>query len=368
MAASPADLPSLIGESPAFSDMLEHVSRVAPLARPVLVVGERGTGKELVAARLHFLSRRWERPFIKLNCAALAESLLESELFGHEAGAFTGAVRRRPGRFELADTGTLFLDEIANAGHAVQEKILRAVEYGEFERLGGDRSLSVDVRVIGATNIDLPASAAQGDFRHDLLDRLSFDVITIPPLRARLDDIPLLASHFGRTMARELDWPDFPGFAPSAVDAMLAHQWPGNVRELKNVAERAVYRSAKMDEPVSEIVFDPFGSPYRPSKQPRPAAGPATQPSVPEPAGEALPQASEPLDIRAVLADFERRLLAQAMAVNRYNQRATASHVGLSYHQLRNALRKHGLLGEQLAKKLPEPEIKRTPQEHEKTR
>lgn len=345
MAASPADLPSLIGESPAFSEMLERVSRAAPLDRPVLVVGERGTGKELVAARLHFLSQRWERPFVKLNCAALAESLLESELFGHEAGAFTGAVRRRLGRFELADTGTLFLDEIANAGLAVQEKILRAVEYGEFERLGSDRSQSVDVRVIGATNVDLPASAEQGDFRHDLLDRLSFDVITIPPLRARLDDIPLLAAHFGRTMARELNWPDFPGFAPAAVESMLAHHWPGNVRELKNVAERAVYRTANMDEPITEIVFDPFGSPYRPAKQPQLAAAPPSHP-VPEPSGEAPPDASEPLDIRAVLAGLERRLLAQSMAANRYNQRATAGHVGLSYHQLRNALRKYGLLGE----------------------
>src|SRR5690349_20829590 len=171
MAHSSPDLPALVGESPAFRAMLEHVSRAAPLVRPTLVIGERGTGKELVAARLHYLSRRWERPFLKLNCAALAESLLESELFGHESGAFTGAVRRHVGRFELADGGTLFLDEIANATPAVQEKMLRVIEYGEFERVGGSQTLSTDVRLIGATNADLPALAAEERFRADLLDR-----------------------------------------------------------------------------------------------------------------------------------------------------------------------------------------------------
>ncbi len=153
------DLPALIGESPAFQAMLEHVSKAAPLNKPTLVIGERGTGKELVAARLHYLSRRWDRSFVKLNCGALAESLLESELFGHEAGAFTGAVRRHVGRFELADDGTLFLDEIANATPAVQEKMLRVIEYGEFERVGGNQTLATDVRLIGATNADLPALA-----------------------------------------------------------------------------------------------------------------------------------------------------------------------------------------------------------------
>ena len=199
------DLPPLLGESPAFMALAEQISRVAPLDRPVLVIGERGTGKELVASRLHFLSRRWGGPFVQLNCAALAESLLESELFGHEAGAFTGAVRRRAGRFELADSGSLFLDEIAAASPAVQEKLLRVVEYGAFERLGGAAPLSVDVRVIGATNVDLPAAAGSGGFRADLLDRLAFEVLTLPPLRARREDIPLLARHFGREMAKELD-------------------------------------------------------------------------------------------------------------------------------------------------------------------
>src|SRR6185369_9119219 len=185
---SPRELPALLGESPAFLDMLAHVSHVAPLDRPVLVVGERGTGKELVAARINYLSPRWDKPFVKLNCAALAESLLDSELFGHEAGAFTGAVRRRAGRFELADGGTLFLDEIAQASTAVQEKILRVVEYGLFERVGGSAPVRVDVRVIAATNVHLPTAVAEGRFRADLLDRLAFDVVRIPPLRERRDD------------------------------------------------------------------------------------------------------------------------------------------------------------------------------------
>src|SRR3546814_756112 len=211
------DLPPLLGESPAFMALTEQISRVAPLDRPVLVIGERGTGKELVAARLHFLSRRWGGPFVKLNCAALAESLLETELFDHEAGAFTGAVKRRSGRFEIADGGSLFLDEIAAASQAVQEKLLRAIEYGAFERVGGNATLTVDVRVIGATNEDLPAAAAAGRFRADLLDRLAFEVITLPPLRARPEDIPLLARHFGRAMAKALDWPQFPDFSEAAM-------------------------------------------------------------------------------------------------------------------------------------------------------
>src|ERR1700736_2200118 len=162
---TPPELPPLVGEAPAFRAALAQVSQLAALDRPVLVVGERGTGKELVAARLTFLSPRWDKPFVKLNCATLAESLLDSELFGHEAGAFTGATRRRLSRFEIADSGTLFLDELANASLAVQEKILRVIEYGAFERVGGNEPIHVDVRVVAATNLDLPALAAEGKFR-----------------------------------------------------------------------------------------------------------------------------------------------------------------------------------------------------------
>ena len=341
------DLPPLLGESPALQDMLAHVSRAAPLDRPVLVIGERGTGKELIAARLHFLSRRWDADYVKLNCAALAESLLETELFGHEAGAFTGAARRRDGRFELADGGTLLLDEIANASLAVQEKILRAVEYGEFERVGGNATVSVDVRVVGATNVDLPAAAEAGGFRHDLLDRLSFDGITVPPLRARGDDVLLLAGHFARGMAGEIGRDGFAGFTEGARDRLMGHAWPGNVRELKKVVERAVYSAADPDEPIDAIAFDPFASPWRPPASKRTAGGEGPQGQGAAEAvasGPALPDPGRPFDYRAALSDIEARLLAEALAANRHNQRATAAHLGLTYHQLRHALDKHGLL------------------------
>ena len=349
MNASLSDLPPLLGESPVLQDMLAQVSRVAPLDRPVLVIGERGTGKELIAARLHFLSRRWDAEYVKLNCAALAESLLETELFGHEAGAFTGAARRRAGRFELADGGTLLLDEIANASLAVQEKILRAVEYGEFERVGGNATVSVDVRVVGATNIDLPAAAAAGDFRHDLLDRLSFDVITVPPLRARGNDVLLLAGQFARAMAGELGRDGFAGFTDAAQDALMGHAWPGNVRELKNTVERAVYAAADPDAPIDALAFDPFASPWRPAAPSGRGARAAISTGVADPAAgdpgrPPLPDASVPFDYRAALAGIEARLLAEALAANRHSQRATAEHLGLTYHQLRHALDKHGLL------------------------
>ncbi|MDX1562581.1 MAG: sigma 54-interacting transcriptional regulator, partial [Gammaproteobacteria bacterium] len=171
----------LIGEAPEFLAMLEHVSRAAKLIKPVLVIGERGTGKELITSRLHFLSERWDRALIKVNCAALTETLLETELFGHEAGAFTGATKAHAGRFEQADGGTLVLDEIGTTSRRMQEKILRVIEYGEFQRVGGRQMLTADVRVVASTNEDLKAMAAAGRFRADLLDRLAFDVIHLPP-------------------------------------------------------------------------------------------------------------------------------------------------------------------------------------------
>ncbi|MGH6897596.1 MAG: phage shock protein operon transcriptional activator [Geminicoccaceae bacterium] len=344
--ANPApDLPSLVGQAPAFLDLMEQVSRVAPLDRPVLVIGERGTGKELIAARLHYLSSRWDRPLLKLNAAALPETLLDSELFGHEAGAFTGAIRQRRGRFELADGGSLFLDEIASTSLALQERLLRVVEYGAFERVGGSATVQVDVRLIGATNVDLPAAAADGRFRYDLLDRLAFDVLTVPPLRARREDVTLLAEDFGRAMALELGWPSFPGFGREAQGALLAHAWPGNVRELKNVVERAVYRAASPRRPITRIEFDPFASPFRPGPS---VAGPAL--AAPEPAaGADPPEAICPghdgaIDFRRAVAAFERRLLEQTLLRNRHNQRTTAAQLNLTYDQLRHQLRKHRLL------------------------
>jgi psp operon transcriptional activator len=330
-------LPPLIGESPAFRACLAQVSQLAALDRSVLVVGERGTGKELVAARLTYLSPRWDRPFIKLNCAALAEGLLDSELFGHEAGAFTGAVRRRLSRFEAADQGTLFLDEIANASLAVQEKILRVIEYGSFERVGGNDVLSVDVRVIAATNVDLPSLAASGRFRSDLLDRLAFDVVTIPPLRERPEDIPLLAEHFSRAMARALGRDGFVGFTAAALAQLAAHSWPGNVRELKNAVERSVHRWPRPDAKVDEIVLDPFASPHRPLPTPPPSA--ATAAIRVAPPREAASDRSFVVRVRA----FEEKLLGEALEVSQFNQRRAAAALGLSYHQLRHYLRKYGL-------------------------
>jgi psp operon transcriptional activator len=324
------DLPPLVGEAPAFRAALAQVSQLAALDRPALVVGERGTGKELVAARLTFLSPRWDKPFVKLNCATLAESLLDSELFGHEAGAFTGATRRRLSRFEIADGGTLFLDEIATASLAVQEKILRVIEYGSFERVGGNEVHHVDVRVVAATNVDLPALAEDGRFRSDLLDRLAFDVVTVPPLRERAEDILLLAEHFGRGMTRELGREVFPGFTAAALARLIAYRWPGNVRELKNVVERSLYRWQHPDMPIDDIVFDPFGSPYRPAM---PASAPA--PPVAEPAA--------PGDFLGRIAAYERKLLSEALAAYHFNQRRTAEALGLTYDQLRHHLKKHAL-------------------------
>jgi len=334
-----ADLPAPLGESPALLAHLDHLSRVAPLDRPVLIIGERGTGKELSAARVHFLSRRWAAPFIKFNCAALPEGLLEAELFGVEPGAFTGAAKRRLGRFELADGGTLFLDEIGNAGLGVQEKILRAIEYGEFQRLGSSETLNVSVRVVAATNIDLPAAAAAGRFREDLLDRLAFDVLTLPPLRSRAGDIGLLSDHFARAMAKELGWSAFAGFSAAARASLEAYHWPGNVRELKNVVERAVAHCTEPASPLSAVVFDPFASPYRPSVPVmlRPPLQDAEKAS-PRPA-EALPD-----DFKSAVAAFEVDLLTRALQDARHNQRVAAKRLGMNYHQLRNALRKHGLL------------------------
>jgi psp operon transcriptional activator len=329
-------LPTLVGEAPAFRDALARVSGLAALDRPVLVVGERGTGKELVAARLTYLSPRWDKPFVKLNCATLAESLLDSELFGHEAGAFTGATRRRLSRFEIADSGTLFLDEIATASLTVQEKILRVIEYGAFERVGGNEVHHVDVRVVAATNVDLPRLAESGQFRSDLLDRLAFDVVTIPPLRQRGDDIPLLAEHFARLMTRELGRDGFPGFTAAALAQLGAHRWPGNVRELKNVVERSVHRWPRPEVRVDDIVFDPFASPYR-----QVAAAPIA-PTTASAASLPLATADGFLDRVAAL---ERTLLGEALAAHQFNQRRTAAALGLTYHQLRHYLKKHGLVG-----------------------
>ena len=329
----------VIGESGAFLDALELASRAAALDRPVLVIGERGTGKELVAERLHRLSPRWEHPLIIMNCAALPETLIEAELFGHEAGAFTGATKARAGRFEEAHRGTLFLDELGTLSMAAQDRLLRAVEYGEVTRIGSSRPMRVDVRVVAATNEHLPDKVARHQFRADLLDRLSFEVVTLPPLRARVGDVLILAEHFGRRMASEVHRDGWPGFTKAAEAALVAYEWPGNVRELRNVVERAVYRW-DADGPIDAIQFDPFHSPHRPvTAMPLTAAPIATAP-----AAAMIVDADAPMDYKSRLARFECDMLQAALAENRFNQRATAEALGLSYDQLRHALKRHGLI------------------------
>jgi len=333
--SAPAPAQHIIGEAPAFLEMLEHVSRAAPLGKPVLVVGERGTGKELIASRLHFLSDRWEQGVVKVNCAALTESILESELFGHEAGAFTGAVRTHIGHFERADGGTLILDELATITLRMQEKILRVIEYGEIQRVGGSDTMRVDVRIVGSTNSDLQSLAAKGQFRKDLLDRLAFDVITVPPLRERLEDVMTLAHAFAVNMVSELRQPYFPGFTPRAASALLRHKWPGNVRELKNTIERSVYRSDDPEQAISKIAFDPFDSPFKLADSDV-DLGPTTRP-------RRAPLL--PADLSQRLRDTERDLIVAALEKARFNQRIAAELLSLSYHQFRGKLRKYDISG-----------------------
>lgn len=324
--------PTLVGQSPPFLKALEEISKVAELAKPVLVVGERGTGKELIAARLHYLSPRWDSVYLQLNCATLTETLLETELFGHEAGAFTGATRRHLGKFERASSGTLFLDELATTSQRVQEKILRVIEYGEFERVGGSNTIQTDVRIVAATNEDLPTLALEQKFRIDLLDRLAFDVITLPPLRERAEDIMLLAEHFAVNMANELKRELFPGFSDSARTILMEYEWPGNVREIKNVVERAVYRN-EPDGLIDEIVLDPFDSPYRlRNKEQITSEGNSKTDNI-----------EFPLKLREKVEEFEASILRAALQSSQFNQRKAADLLGLTYNQLRNSLRKYNI-------------------------
>lgn len=328
-----------LGQSDAFLSFVEHLSHVALVDRPVLVVGERGTGKELAAAKIHYLSQRWEASLVALNCAALSPMLIEDELFGHDRGAFTGASAERAGRFEAADGGTLFLDEIGLIPIETQEKILRAVEYGRFERVGSSREQQVDVRIVGATNADLPALVRDGRFKADLLDRLAFEVVRVPPLRERGEDILLLARHFATQMAHELGRDEPPRFSEPVEAFLLAHAWPGNVRELKNVVERAVYRSDAAE--VSELVFNPFQ-----------VAGESPQLDVPELSTASRREASQEhfADASAspqadtlptAIAALEVAMLAEALAACRYHQRQAAERLGITYHQFRGLYRKH---------------------------
>ncbi len=326
-----------LGQSEAFLDFQDRLAKVAPVDRPVLLIGERGTGKELAASRLHYLSKRWDGPFVTLNCSTLSASLIEAELFGHEKGAFTGAEKQRAGRFEAADGGTLFLDEIGTIPVSVQEKILRVVEYGSFERVGGSDPVEVDVRIVGATNADLSDMADRNEFKRDLLDRLSFEVLFLPPLRCRKEDIMLLAEHFAARMAFELGYDSIPGFSKKAVADLERYPWKGNVRELKNVVERAVYQSD--ENPIDQITFNPFVSPYpfeALSAEPKPA---------PEKESDVSVKIAEPADLNLPFKEsiqrHEIRLLQSALERAKFNQRNAAVLLGLTYDQFRGLLKKH---------------------------
>lgn len=324
---------TLIGESPAFLAVLDKVSRLAPIERPILIVGERGTGKELIAQRLHYLSKRWEHPLVTLNCSTLSEGLLDSELFGHESGAFTGAKQQHQGRFERAEGGTLFLDELATAPLAVQEKLLRVIEYGQYERVGGSRSLNANVRIICATNENLPNLAQQGQFRADLLDRLAFDVIALPPLRHRKEDILLLAETFAMRMCRELELPVFVGFTEHAQQRLCQYLWPGNVRELKNVVERAVYQHGQAPTAIHDLIFDPFMEANAMAENTFSDANQGTRETL-----------SLPLNYKQWQTEQDKSLLQLALKRAQFNQRQAAQLLGLSYDQFRGMVRKYQLL------------------------
>ncbi|MGF1696163.1 phage shock protein operon transcriptional activator [Vibrio lamellibrachiae] len=353
---------NLIGESPAFLSVLDKVSRLAPIDRPVLIIGERGTGKELIAQRLHYLSRRWEQNLVSLNCATLSEGLIDSELFGHESGSFTGAKGRHHGRFERAEGGTLFLDELATAPLSVQEKLLRVIEYGQYERVGGQKSLNANVRLVCATNANLPKLAEQNLFRADLLDRLAFDVIHIPPLRQRQEDIPLLAEHYAIKMCQELELEYFSGFSPNAMNELLNYAWPGNIRELKNVIERAIYQHSAVDEPVDSLIFNPFENAWSNidiSNEPPIDGAIIDANNGSENNGSDDKTSNDdnnnlrlqrridfPVDYKKWQETQDIELLTLALNEAQFNQRKAAELLGLSYHQLRGMVRKYDLIGQ----------------------
>ncbi len=309
-----------IGESEAYLSFQEAVSKVAKVDRPVLLIGERGTGKELAARRLHYMSKRWKSPLVIVNCAALSPSLIESELFGYERGAFTGAFSTRKGRFEEAEGGTLFLDEIGLVPLEVQEKILRVVEYGTYERVGSSETLEANVRIIGATNADLVRLCREGKFKEDLLDRLSFEVLFLPPLRKRGDDILLLSSYFALRMAMEIGLDELPHISKEVEKELMEYRWPGNVRELKNVIERAVYRDGAR---IDHIDLNPFENPYEEDGL---IAGPAS------------------IELKSFRGEHERLdilYLKKALEISGHNQRDAAMLLDLTYDQFRGLYRKY---------------------------
>jgi DNA-binding NtrC family response regulator len=327
---SPGEEASLLGRSPAMQDLYKMIGRVAPTDMTVLLSGESGTGKELVARAVHQHSLRAEGPWVALNCAAIPESLLESELFGHERGAFTGATERKPGSFEQASGGTLFLDEAGELPLTVQAKLLRALQEREIRRLGGRESLPIDVRIIAATNRDLETAVASGEFREDLYYRLNVIHLHLPPLRARREDIPLLAQFFLARYSRELERP-VGGFAPEALDCLCAHTWPGNVRELENTIQQALMTCRGY-----LILREDLRLVERP------------------PESQTLSERRDPLDERLeqmllgqageAYHRIEDRLIRKALELTKHNQVQAAHLLGITRNILRHRMKQFGLL------------------------
>ncbi len=303
----------IIGDSPQILEVTEKIKKVAQIPRPVLITGERGTGKELVARAIHNSAGDPSRPLVIINCAAFSADLLESELFGHEKGSFTGANNLVQGKFELASGGTLFLDEIGNMSLAFQQKILRVVEYGTFTRVGGADEIRVNTRIIAATNVDLEKSMAQGNFLRDLYDRLSFEVILVPPLRQRREDIPTLAQHFLDQFLQEIPSLSARRFRKTTMEVLQGHSFAGNVRELKNLIERAAYNATGSDV-------------------------------APEDVGVlSLEQADiSGNTFHEKVEAFKERLIIDAFTTASGNQASAARSIGLSYHQYRYFLKKYG--------------------------
>jgi Nif-specific regulatory protein len=333
------DFGNIIGDSPALREVLEKVEQVAPTSATVLLRGETGTGKELVAHAIHINSPRENRPFVRVNCAALAPGVLESELFGHEKGAFTGAVSQRPGRFELADGGTLFLDESGDLPMEVQIKLLRALQEREFERVGGTQTIKVDVRVISATNRDLERMIEQGKFREDLYYRLNVFPIHLPPLRDRLADLPPLVTHFIAKFARS-GMPQSPGMAQAALAKLGAYNWPGNVRELENIIERGMILARGHEIGAEHLDFGRRGHSSTPPRGAAMATPEAASPHD-DVAASLAGDGSMPLSAR--LLDSERREIVAAVDKCNSNIAGAARMLGINRSTLYYRMRKHGL-------------------------
>jgi two-component system, NtrC family, response regulator AtoC len=330
------DFGNIIGESAALREVLAKVEQVAPTVSTVLLRGETGTGKELVAHAIHINSPREEKPFVRVNCAALAPGVLESELFGHEKGSFTGAIERRRGRFELADGGTLFLDEVGDLPMEVQIKLLRTLQERELERVGGNETVKVDVRVVSATNRNLEKMIEEGEFREDLYYRLNVFPINLPPLRDRLDDLPVLANHFVTKFARQMGVPSQPASA-DALAKLREYNWPGNVRELENIIERAMILAK--GQPLGAQHLD-FGRRSGTPNQSGPVAAVAVAAA---PAAPASAPAEDGKSLAERLLDSERKEIVAAVEKSRGNIASAARQLGINRSTLYYRLRKHGL-------------------------